>query len=93
MKLQAQPAVGAPLDGVPTFLGGLRLPFILANFGWPGARLTLCDSGLQIKSASLFFNPLMPKRAYLYADLAEVQAIGTGFLARGIRFTSASSQR
>lgn len=91
--VKALPEVGGALDDMPTFLGGLRSPFIFANFGWPGARLTLCKSGLRIGPSALLFNPLVPRRAFLYADLAEVQAVGTGFLARGIRFTSATSSQ
>lgn len=69
----------------------MRLRFLFANWGWPGARLTLCVEGLVIGPSCGIFRPFVPSRSFLYDDLAEVQAIGTSRLLSGIRFVSRSS--
>ena len=68
-----------------THVGGVRLPFALANFGWPQARLTMFSEGFRIgPSCFLFF--YVPRRSYRYEDLTEVQAVGNSILNLGIRF-------
>ena len=81
--------VGSPLPGVPSFVGGLRLPIVFLNFGWPSARLTLCNEGLRIGPSCFLFYPFCPRRSFKYDDLAEVQATGNNKLRiLGIRFSS-----
>ena len=91
--MRAPVSVGPPIPGVQTYIGGLRLKFVFLNFGWPAARLTLCEEGLHIGPSMFVFRPFVPVRAFRYDDLLEVQAIGNFVLTRGIRFTSRSTGR
>ena len=83
--------IGQSLQDEPSFIGGLRLRNVFANFGWPGARLTLCRDGLTIGPSWAVFRPFVPTRQFRYDDLAEVQAIGHSTLMSGIRFVSRST--
>jgi hypothetical protein len=84
--------VGPQRLDLPTFVGGLRLPFFFANFGWPGAMLTIHSDGVVVGPSYLIFVPFVPKRLFRFGD-SDIQAIGTMALSRGIRFSSRSSGR
>lgn len=83
--------ISSPLAAMPSFIGGLRLRFIFANWGWPGVRLTLFTEGVRIGPAWMIFRPFVPVGDFRYDDLSEVQAIGISKMFPGIRFGSRSS--
>jgi hypothetical protein len=83
--------IGDHLDGEPSFIGGLRLPNVFLNFGWPGARLTLRSDGVVIGPSWAVFRPFVPSHRFRYDDLAEVQAVGQSKITCGIRFVSRST--
>src|ERR1700688_420256 len=91
MKVRHKVEVGAPLPDMPSFVGGLRLRLVFTNWGWPGARLTLCNEGVRIGPSWSIFRPIVPVRTFRYDDLSEVQAVGDFFAWWGIRFSSRSS--
>jgi hypothetical protein len=93
MRVRHDVEVGPPLTEMPSFVGGLRLRLVFANWGWPGARLTLCNEGVRIGPAWTVFRPFVPVRPFRYDDLSEVQAIGNSLGMQGIRFCSHSSGR
>ena len=84
--------VGPQRLDLPNFIGALRLPFILANFGWPSTMLTLHTEGVVIGPSSFIFRPFVPFRAFQFDD-CDIQAIGTFILNRGVRFYERSSGR
>jgi hypothetical protein len=66
---------------------------LIANFGWPGAKLTLFSEGMTIGPSGGLFRLFVPIRRFRYDDLAEVQAIGHSKLMSGVRFVSRSTGR
>jgi hypothetical protein len=76
-----------------SFIGGLRLRPVFANWGWPGAKLTICDEGVRIGPSFIIFRFFVPVRAFRYDDLLEAQAVGTLIFGQGIRFTSRTTDR
>ena len=84
--------VGPQRMDLPTFVGGLRLPFFFANFGWPGSRLIIHSDGVVLGPSYLIFVPFVPKRLFRFSD-CDIQAVGTMILTQGIRFCSVSSGR
>jgi len=81
--------VGLRRWDIPAFIGGLRLPFILFNFGWPGAKLTLHEKGVVLGWSSPIFRPFVPLRVFPFDD-TDIQAVGRLRFSSGVRFYSRS---
>jgi hypothetical protein len=85
--------LGRPVEGNPTYLGGLRLRNVFLNFGWPGARLVLLDEGVWMGPSTGLFRPFVPVRRFRFDEPCEIQAIGSSWITSGIRFHSLATDR
>lgn len=86
------PEIGVRRPDLPAFVGGLRLPFLFANFGWPGAKITFHTEGVQLGPSAWIFRPFVPTRKFRFDD-CDIQAVGTLWFLTGIRFRSTSIDR
>jgi len=59
---------------VSSFIGGVRLPLVNAN--WPLARLDLYQSGLRLRGSTRWLHKAIPVWEAAYSDITEVQAVG-----------------
>ena len=91
IPMRKREIVGPIIKGLPLYVGGLRLPPILLNFGWPSTQLMICEEGVWLGPSFFVFSPFVPRRAFRYDDLAEVKAVGLSQPGIGIRFRSQSS--
>jgi hypothetical protein len=84
--------LGQPIEFSPTYVGGLRLPNVFSNFGWPAARLVLLEEGVWIGPSAGVFRPLVPTRQFRFDEPCDIQAIGNSWMAYGIRFHSLATK-
>jgi len=84
--------LGPPIESSPTYVGGLRLPNVFLNFGWPAARLVLLAEGVWIGPSAGVFRPLVPTRQVDLTSRGTIQAIGDSWMVYGIRFHSLATK-
>ena len=69
-----------------SFVGGVRLPFVLWNWGWPAARLTVTDDKVVVEpSAAVFRAFFVPTRKYTPDGLERIDLVGHRRSFQGVR--------
>jgi hypothetical protein len=86
------PLIGQAIPSSPTYIGGVRFTKIPFDFGWPAARLVVCEQGVWIGPSALIFRLFIPAKQFRFDD-SDIQSIGRTSLNAGIRFHSRETGR